>query len=120
MIYTHEMANSSPSGHHMQCHEWFLTSREEVGTFVPSPSTLYLPGMTNVLLEIVHLCLAPGQKPLWPDTICGCTIWSTCTSHFGLDSCGSNSVGQGSLRVHKSGLTVQDRWWLSRTILCCG
>jgi hypothetical protein len=39
------MANSSPSGHHMQCYDWFLTSREEVETFVPSLSTLYLPGM---------------------------------------------------------------------------
>jgi hypothetical protein len=102
----------------MQFHDWILTSREEVDTFMLS--IIHLPFTYRewtTLLETVHFCLASGQKLLWPDTICGRTIRSTCTSHFGLDSGAPNSLGQDYLQVHKPGLTVQGRWWLSRTLL---
>ena len=81
----------------MQCHDWFLTSREEVKIFVPPPLTLYLLRMANVLLEIVQFRMAPGQKPIWPVTILGCTIRGACECHFELGSSALNPLGQGRL-----------------------
>ena len=122
MMYTCAIANCSPlwSSHAVSRLDSDKSRGGRYFYAFNSPFTLYLRRMDNILLETVHFCLASGQKLLWPDTICGRTIRSTCTSHFGLDSGAPNSLGQDYLQVLKPGLTVQDRRWISGTILWRG
>ena len=109
MICASEILTAPCFGHHIQYYDWFLTSHEEVEIFVPRPLPLYLLRMANVLLETVHFHMAPEQKSLWPDPILGCTIYSTRECHFELGSGAPNPLDKNLLRVHKPGLTVQDR-----------
>ena len=43
-------------------------------------------GMVDVLLEIVDVRMAQGQKPLYTDIIRGCTIRRPLVCHFDFDS----------------------------------
>jgi hypothetical protein len=49
--------------------------------------------MVNALLETVGFHMGPGKKPVYPDTIRGCTIRSTCLRHLGFAFGGPAAFG---------------------------